>query len=78
MRTITAESEGAAPKTSGDVLVLPGQTVASDQGENASILPIGSVYEGALFVLFEVMIPELGAKLKVGDRVMRSHYTNLE
>jgi 6-phospho-3-hexuloisomerase len=52
--------------------------VASDQGENASILPIGSVYEGALFVLFEVMIPELGAKLKVGDQVMRSHYTNLE
>jgi 6-phospho-3-hexuloisomerase len=78
VRTITAEPGGAAPKTPDDVLVLPGQTMASDQGENVSILPMGSVYEGALFVLFEVMIPKFRAKLKVSDQVMRSHHTNLE
>jgi 6-phospho-3-hexuloisomerase len=76
--TITAEPEGAVPKMSDDVLVLPGQTMASDQGENVSILPMGSVYEGALFVLFEVMILKLKAKLKVSDQAMRENHTNLE
>ena len=73
--TITAEPEGAVPKMSDDVLVLPGQTMASDQGENVSILPMGSVYEGALFVLFEVMLLKLKAKLKVSDQAMRSNHT---
>ncbi len=76
--TITAEPEGAVPKMSDDVLVLPGQTWASDQGEHVSILPMGSVYEGVLFVLFEVMILKLKAKLKVSDQAMRSNHTNLE
>jgi 6-phospho-3-hexuloisomerase len=76
--TITAEPEGPVPKMSDDVLVLPGQTMASDQRENVSILPMGSVYEGALFVLFEVMILKLKAKLNVTDQAMRSHHTNLE
>jgi 6-phospho-3-hexuloisomerase len=76
--TITAEPEGAVPKMSDEILVLPGQTMASDRGENVSILPMGSVYEGALFVLFEVMILKLKAKLNVSDQVMRSNHTNLE
>lgn len=78
MQTITAEPKGAVPKISDDVLVLPGQTMARDQGENVSILPMGSAYEGALFLLFEVMILKLKAKLKVSDQAMRSSHTNLE
>jgi 6-phospho-3-hexuloisomerase len=39
---------------------------------------MGSVYEGALFVLFEVIILKLKASLKVTDEVMRSNHTNLE
>jgi 6-phospho-3-hexuloisomerase len=41
-------------------------------------LPMGSVYEGALFVLFEVMILKLKSSLNVTDQVMRSNHTNLE
>jgi 6-phospho-3-hexuloisomerase len=52
--------------------------MANDQGENVSILPMGSVYEGALFVLFEVIILKLKTSLKVTDEVMRSNHTNLE
>jgi 6-phospho-3-hexuloisomerase len=70
--TITAEPEGPVPK------MLPAQTMASDHGENISILPMGSVYEGALFVLFEVIILKLKSSLKVTDQVMRSNHTNLE
>jgi 6-phospho-3-hexuloisomerase len=76
--SITAEPEGPVPKMSDDILVLPAQTMASDHGENISILPMGSVYEGALFVLFEVIILKLKSSLKVTDQVMRSNHTNLE
>ena len=76
--TITAEPEGPVPKMSDEILVLPAQTMANDQGENVSILPMGSVYEGALFVLFEVIILKLKTSLKVTDEVMRSNHTNLE
>jgi len=76
--TITAQPDGPAPKMSDEVLVLPAQTMANDHGENVSILPMGSVYEGALFVLFEVMILKMKAKLKVSDEAMRSNHTNLE
>jgi 6-phospho-3-hexuloisomerase len=76
--TITAEPEGPVPKMSDETLVLPAQTMANDQGENVSILPMGSVYEGALFVLFEVIILKLKTSLKITDEVMRSNHTNLE
>lgn len=76
--TITAEPEGAVPKMSDEVLVLPAQTMANDQGDNVSILPMGSVFEGALFVLFEVMILKLKARLNVTDHAMRANHTNLE
>jgi 6-phospho-3-hexuloisomerase len=76
--TITAEALGSVPKSSDDILVLPAQTMATDQIGNASILPMGSVYEGALFFLFEVMILKLKALLHVTDQEMRSHHTNLE
>jgi 6-phospho-3-hexuloisomerase len=76
--TITAEPEGQVSKMSDEILVLPAQTMANDHGENVSILPMGSVYEGALFVLFEVIVLKLKAAFKVTDQVMRSNHTNLE
>jgi 6-phospho-3-hexuloisomerase len=76
--TITAEPEGQVSKMSDEILVLPAQTMANDRGENVSILPMGSVYEGALFVLFEVLVLKLKAVFKVTDQVMRSNHTNLE
>jgi 6-phospho-3-hexuloisomerase len=76
--TITAEPKGPVPRMSDETLVLPAQTMANDHGENVSILPMGSVYEGALFVLFEVIIIKLKTSLKVTDEVMRSNHTNLE
>jgi 6-phospho-3-hexuloisomerase len=76
--TITAEPEGQVSKMSDEILVLPAQTMANDHGENVSILPMGSVYEGALFVLFEVIVLKLKAAFKVTDQIMRSNHTNLE
>ena len=75
---ITAQPGGRVPKMADEVLLLPAQTMADDQGPAASLLPMGSVYEGALFVLFEVMILKLKAALGVSSDAMRGNHTNME
>ena len=60
------------------VLMIPAQTMANDQGPGTSILPMGSLYEGALFLLFEVMILRLWDRLQVSPETMRANHTNLE
>ena len=75
---ITAQPDGRVSKMADDVLVLPAQTMADDRGPGVSILPMGSVFEGGLFLLFEVMILKLKEVLGVSAEVMRSNHTNLE
>ena len=76
--TITAVSEGAVPKNSDEVVVVPAQTMASDHGAEDLSLPMGSVYEGALFLLFEVVVLKLKARMGVTYEFMRANHTNLE
>ena len=75
---ITAQPDGRVSKMADDVLVLPAQTMADDRGPGVSLLPMGSVFEGGLFLLFEVMILKLKEVLGVSAEVMRSNHTNLE
>jgi 6-phospho-3-hexuloisomerase len=39
---------------------------------------MGSLYEGMLFIVFEVMIAKLRTLLGVSPKVMRANHTNLE
>lgn len=76
---ITAQPQGKAAKDADLVLTLPAQTMANDHGDKAaSILPMGSLYEGAQFILFEVMILSLRDRLGVTPDAMRANHTNLE
>lgn len=76
---ITAQPNGRAAVYADFVLHLPAQTMADDQGgRRSSVLPMGSLYEGALFVLFEIMILKLATLLKVTPEAMRANHTNLE
>ncbi len=76
---ITAESDGSAAKHADMILTIPAQTMASDQGPRPkSVLPMGSVFEGALFVLFEVMVARLVELLAVTPEAMRARHTNME
>lgn len=75
---ITAQPEGRVPRMADSVLVLPAQTMADDQGPAVSLLPMGSVFEGALFLLFEIMVLKLKAALGVSSDTMRGNHTNLE
>ncbi|WP_191058865.1 6-phospho-3-hexuloisomerase [Geminicoccus harenae] len=75
---VTAQPDGRVPQMADEVLVLPAQTMANDQGSDVSILPMGSVFEGGLFLLFEVMVLKLKSRLDVSAEAMRANHTNLE
>ncbi len=75
---VTANPEGAAARHADSVLFLPAQTMANDEGEKRSALPMGSLYEAGLFVVFELLILSLSDKLNVASSTMRSNHTNLE
>ncbi|MFW5832899.1 MAG: SIS domain-containing protein [Pseudomonadota bacterium] len=75
---VTAQPDGACPKAADRVLVIPAQTMADDRGAATSVLPMGSLYEGAQYVLFEGMIDRLKTKLAVTAEAMRANHTNLE
>jgi len=75
---ITAQPGGKCAELADLVLHLPAQTMADDQANPVSILPMGSLFEGAQYVLLEVMILKLRDRLKVAPEIMRSNHTNLE
>ncbi|CAN6813244.1 unnamed protein product [Brassica oleracea] len=81
---ITAQPEtGSCVKHATDVCYVPAQTMASDGGGATEkverpLLPMGSVYEGALFVLFEMVVYKLGEVLGESPESIRCRHTNLE
>lgn len=76
---ITAQPKGRIAPLADLILHLPAQTMADDQGAaKTSVLPMGSLFEGALFVLFEVMVLKLKARLGITAEAMRANHTNLE
>ncbi|VVB15680.1 unnamed protein product [Arabis nemorensis] len=79
---LTAQPErGSCVKHATAVCYVPAQTMASDEAEEKGerrLLPMGSVYEGALFVLFEMVVYKLGEVLGESPESVRSRHTNLE
>jgi 6-phospho-3-hexuloisomerase len=76
---LTAQPQGRAAAFADFVVTIPAQTMANDQGAGkTSILPMGSLYEGALFILFEVMVLKLRDIIEVNPEVMRANHTNME
>jgi len=75
---LTAQPAGECAKAADVTLTIPAQTMADDRGSTTSVLPMGSLYEGAQYILFEVMILKLRERLGVSAEAMRSAHTNLE
>ena len=70
---------GPAPQAADLVLHIPAQTMANDQGAVAmSVLPMGSLFEGAQYLAFELLILALRDHLAVSPQAMRARHTNLE
>ncbi len=76
---VTAQPAGAVPRACDLVLTIPAQTMADDRGPSAaSLLPMGSVFEGAQFLVFEILILILRDRLGETTESMRARHTNLE
>lgn len=76
---ITAQPYGDVPRTADLVLCLPAQTMADDRGSDAStVLSMGSAYEGAQYVMFEVLVLRLRERLGIEPQALRARHTNLE
>ncbi|KAE8022511.1 hypothetical protein FH972_008303 [Carpinus fangiana] len=81
---LTAQPEtGSCVKHASVICYVPAQTMADDADEGGAVksrpvLPMGSLYEGALFVLFEMVVYKLGEALGESPEAVRSRHTNLE
>ncbi|MEM1129975.1 MAG: SIS domain-containing protein [Pseudomonadota bacterium] len=76
---ITAQPAATVPGLCDTVLTIPAQTMANDTGNGAiSVLPMGSVFEGAQFLVFECLVLALRDRLGVTPDAMRARHTNLE
>lgn len=82
---LTAQPDtGSSVKHASVVAYVPAQTMADDdddeEGKEKSrpLMPMGSVYEGAMFVLFEMVVYKLGEALGQSPEAVRSRHTNLE
>jgi len=76
---LTAEAASSAAKHADFTLLIPAQTMASDRGAaRTSVLPMGSLFEGALFLLFEIMVLKLKRLTHATPEAMRARHTNME
>jgi 6-phospho-3-hexuloisomerase len=74
---ITAVSDAPLAELATQTLILPTTTMANDQ-TTQPILPMGSLFEGALFLLFEWMVLDLRERLGETAETMRARHTNME
>jgi 6-phospho-3-hexuloisomerase len=75
---ITAQPGGELAAHADVVTVIPAQTMADDQGAGVSVLPMGSLFETAQMIFFELVVLKLRPRLKETAQTMRVRHTNLE
>ena len=70
---VTAVPDGGAAKAVDHVVHIPAQTMANDQSGGTSILPMGSLFEAAQFLFFEILILVLRDRLGLSPEAMRAN-----
>jgi 6-phospho-3-hexuloisomerase len=75
---VTAQPQGELAKHVDVVTVIPAQTMANDQGGRLSVLPMGSLFETAQMIAFELAILKLRPRFDETAETMRARHTNLE
>jgi 6-phospho-3-hexuloisomerase len=74
---VTAQPAGEVPKAADVVIHLRAQTMADDKG-GTSVLPMGSLYEAAMLIFFDIVSILLRERTGQTGGGMRSRHTNLE
>jgi 6-phospho-3-hexuloisomerase len=74
---VTAQPRGEVPSAADTVIHLRAQTMADDTGSQ-SVLPMGSLYESAMLVFFDIV--SIVVRERTGQTMveMRARHTNLE
>jgi 6-phospho-3-hexuloisomerase len=75
---ITAQPESKAAQVADDVIYLPAQTMANDGEGSSSLLPMGSIYEIAMLLFFDLIALLLRDQTDQTADQMRRRHTNLE
>ncbi len=75
---VTAQPKGELAKHVDVVTVIPAQTMADDRGARLSVLPMGSLFETAQMIAFELVILKLRPRFHETAETMRARHTNLE
>ncbi len=79
LAVVTSQAQGGAAQRSDVVLLIPAQTMANDQGDGLkSLLPMGSLFEATMMLVFEALVLELRARREESAEAMRARHTNLE
>lgn len=74
----TAQPDPPLAAQADHVIQLPARTMAASDADGDAVLPMGSAYEGAQYLFFELVVRDLRQKLRVGEDAMRARHTNLE
>jgi 6-phospho-3-hexuloisomerase len=74
---VTAQPEGEVPSAADTVIHLHAQTMADDKG-GMSVLPMGSLYEAAMLIFFDIVSIVLQERTGQTMEDMRARHTNLE
>ena len=74
---VTAQPSNPPADKADRVVVVTAQTMADDQASSA-VLPMGSAYEIALFVLVDLITNRVRARRSESADDLRSRHTNLE
>ncbi len=75
---VTAQPQGELALHVDVVTVIPAQTMANDLGGRLSVLPMGSLFETAQMIAFEIAILKLRPRFNETAETMRTRHTNLE
>ncbi len=75
---ITSQPDRSTPQMADVLTIIPAQTMANDQNTKVAVLPMGSMFEIAETILFELIILRLRERLGETAETMRARHTNLE
>jgi 6-phospho-3-hexuloisomerase len=75
---VTAQPEGAASRHADALIHIPAQTMANDLDAEPSLLPMGSLFEIAELIFFDIVAMLLQRRTQQTAESMRERHTNLE
>jgi 6-phospho-3-hexuloisomerase len=75
---VTAQPDGLAAQRADVTIHLPAQTMADDRGAAPSLLPMGSLFEAAQLIFFDLISIMLRERTGQTPEQMRARHTNLE